>query len=188
MEWRVKSRIAQAPVALLDLIAKLSRREGVVPRSKGQRSDAIASGTIAGLLDDLPLAEHPHGGAYRVTPPLTGQAAMMGFTICFLQALMLYCTVIGMSAPYSYARTGLNYDYFGTAYAALPLVTFWLVTLVDGGVRSEAPARRPSRERPGPSGAGPRGARAPDLSRSHLRQSMPNARSTDMRALECTKL
>ncbi len=32
-------------------------------------------GTIDGLLDDLPLAEHPHGGMYRVTPPLTGQAA-----------------------------------------------------------------------------------------------------------------
>ncbi|HEY5664877.1 MAG TPA: CoA transferase [Ilumatobacter sp.] len=32
-------------------------------------------GTIAGLLEGLPLAEHPHAGRYRVTPPLTGAAA-----------------------------------------------------------------------------------------------------------------
>lgn len=32
-------------------------------------------GTVDGLMTDLPLAEHPHGGSYRVTPPLTGAAA-----------------------------------------------------------------------------------------------------------------
>lgn len=31
--------------------------------------------TVAELLDDLPLAQHPHGGDYRVVPPLTGRAA-----------------------------------------------------------------------------------------------------------------
>ncbi len=32
-------------------------------------------GTIDELVAVLPLAEHPHGGRYRVTPPLTGQTA-----------------------------------------------------------------------------------------------------------------
>lgn len=32
-------------------------------------------GTVDDLMTDLPLAEHPHGGRYRVTPPLTGQVA-----------------------------------------------------------------------------------------------------------------
>ncbi len=31
--------------------------------------------TVDDLLTDLPLADHPHGGRYRVTPPLTGQVA-----------------------------------------------------------------------------------------------------------------
>jgi crotonobetainyl-CoA:carnitine CoA-transferase CaiB-like acyl-CoA transferase len=31
--------------------------------------------TLDDLLADLPLAEHPHGGAYRVVPPLTGRGA-----------------------------------------------------------------------------------------------------------------
>lgn len=31
--------------------------------------------TVDELLDGLPLAEHPHGGAYRVVPPLVGRAA-----------------------------------------------------------------------------------------------------------------
>lgn len=31
--------------------------------------------TVDDLLVDLPLAEHPHGGSYRVLPPLTGRAA-----------------------------------------------------------------------------------------------------------------
>ena len=30
---------------------------------------------VSDLLDDLPIAEHPSAGAYRVTPPLTGVAA-----------------------------------------------------------------------------------------------------------------
>lgn len=33
---------------------------------------ATEVGTIAELLDGLPVAEHPHAGAYRVTPALTG--------------------------------------------------------------------------------------------------------------------
>ena len=32
-------------------------------------------GTVNDLMVDLPIAEHPHGGSYRVTPPLTGSAA-----------------------------------------------------------------------------------------------------------------
>ena len=32
-------------------------------------------GTVNDLMVDLPIAEHPHGGRYRVTPPLTGAAA-----------------------------------------------------------------------------------------------------------------
>jgi crotonobetainyl-CoA:carnitine CoA-transferase CaiB-like acyl-CoA transferase len=35
-------------------------------------------GTVDELLADLPLAEHPHAGTYRVTPPLTGVAADVG--------------------------------------------------------------------------------------------------------------
>lgn len=31
--------------------------------------------TVDDLLVDLPLADHPHGGTYRVLPPLTGRAA-----------------------------------------------------------------------------------------------------------------
>lgn len=31
--------------------------------------------TVDDLLVDLPLAEHPHAGTYRVVPPLTGRAA-----------------------------------------------------------------------------------------------------------------
>jgi crotonobetainyl-CoA:carnitine CoA-transferase CaiB-like acyl-CoA transferase len=32
-------------------------------------------GTVNDLMVGLPIAEHPHGGSYRVTPPLTGAAA-----------------------------------------------------------------------------------------------------------------
>ena len=32
-------------------------------------------GTVNELMVDLPIAEHPHGGRYRVTPPLTGASA-----------------------------------------------------------------------------------------------------------------
>ena len=32
-------------------------------------------GTVDDLIVDLPIADHPHGGRYRVTPPLTGAAA-----------------------------------------------------------------------------------------------------------------
>lgn len=32
-------------------------------------------GTVNDLMVGLPVAEHPHGGGYRVTPPLTGSAA-----------------------------------------------------------------------------------------------------------------
>jgi len=35
-------------------------------------------GTIDQMVADLPLAEHPHAGTYRVTPPLTGEAADAG--------------------------------------------------------------------------------------------------------------
>lgn len=45
----------------------------VLLREAGIPSTAI--GTLADMLVDLPLAEHPHGGMYRVTPPLTGSRA-----------------------------------------------------------------------------------------------------------------
>ena len=32
--------------------------------------------TLDDLVDDLPVVEHPHAGSYRVTPPLTGSAAL----------------------------------------------------------------------------------------------------------------
>ena len=42
-------------------------------RAAGIPATAVAS--VDDLLVGLPLAEHPHGGRYRVTPPLTGQVA-----------------------------------------------------------------------------------------------------------------
>jgi crotonobetainyl-CoA:carnitine CoA-transferase CaiB-like acyl-CoA transferase len=34
-------------------------------------------GTVDDLMVDLPIADHPYGGRYRVTPPLTGSAATL---------------------------------------------------------------------------------------------------------------
>ena len=42
-------------------------------RSEGIPVSEVA--TVDDLLAGLPLAEHPHGGSYRVVPPLTGRAA-----------------------------------------------------------------------------------------------------------------
>jgi crotonobetainyl-CoA:carnitine CoA-transferase CaiB-like acyl-CoA transferase len=45
-----------------------------------RRTDIPSSrvGTVDDLMTDLPLADHPHGGRYRVTPALTGQVADIG--------------------------------------------------------------------------------------------------------------
>lgn len=42
-------------------------------REAGIPSSPLA--TLDDLLESLPLVEHPHGGSYRVVPPLTGRAA-----------------------------------------------------------------------------------------------------------------
>ncbi len=72
-----KARIANGASLYADVASILKERttgEWIeVLREAGIPSTEV--GTIAGLLAGLPLADHPHAGAYRVTPPLTGAVA-----------------------------------------------------------------------------------------------------------------
>jgi crotonobetainyl-CoA:carnitine CoA-transferase CaiB-like acyl-CoA transferase len=72
-----KARIANGASLYADVAAILKERTTAewieVLREAGIPSTEV--GTVADLLDDLPLADHPHAGAYRVTPPLTGAVA-----------------------------------------------------------------------------------------------------------------
>ncbi|MEO6652572.1 MAG: CoA transferase [Ilumatobacteraceae bacterium] len=72
-----KARIANGASLYADVAAILKERttdEWIeVLRTAGIPSAEV--GTIADLLDGLPLADHPHAGQYRVTPPLTGAVA-----------------------------------------------------------------------------------------------------------------
>lgn len=45
-------------------------------RDVGVPASRVAA--VDDLLADLPVAQHPHGGAYRVVPPLTGRSATAG--------------------------------------------------------------------------------------------------------------
>lgn len=72
-----RARIANGASLYADVAAILKER-GTAEWIEVLREAGIPStevGTIADLLADLPLADHPHAGRYRVTPPLTGVGA-----------------------------------------------------------------------------------------------------------------
>ncbi|MFZ9017655.1 MAG: CaiB/BaiF CoA transferase family protein [Ilumatobacteraceae bacterium] len=72
-----RSRLANGESLYRDVAAILEQRTTTewlaLLRAAGIPVSEVA--TVDDLLDGLPLAEHPHGGSYRVVPPLTGRAA-----------------------------------------------------------------------------------------------------------------
>lgn len=75
-----RSRIENGPSLYQEVAAILQQRTtsewlGVL-RAAGIPVTEV--GTIDDLVAELPVAEHPHAGSYRVTPPLTGRVADVG--------------------------------------------------------------------------------------------------------------
>jgi crotonobetainyl-CoA:carnitine CoA-transferase CaiB-like acyl-CoA transferase len=77
---RIRSRAARIAngEALYREVADILRQRTTgewlaLMREAGIPASPVA--TLDDLLDDLPTAEHPHGSAYRVIPPLTGRPA-----------------------------------------------------------------------------------------------------------------
>lgn len=72
-----RSRLANGETLYRDVAAILEQRTTAdwldLLRSEGIPVSEVA--TVDDLLVGLPLAEHPHGGTYRVLPPLTGRVA-----------------------------------------------------------------------------------------------------------------
>lgn len=72
-----KARLASGSSLYRDVAAILLQRTTAewLPLMREAGIPATTVGTVDDLLADLPVVEHPHGGPYRVAPPLTGVAA-----------------------------------------------------------------------------------------------------------------
>ncbi len=72
-----RSRIENGPSLYQDVAGVLKQRTSAEWLALLGDAGIPASevGALADLVADLPLADHPHAGRYRVTPPLTGVAA-----------------------------------------------------------------------------------------------------------------
>ena len=72
-----RSRIENGPSLYQDVAGVLRQRTSAewleLLGAAGIPVSEVA--TVDDLVADLPVAEHPHAGRYRVTPPLTGVAA-----------------------------------------------------------------------------------------------------------------
>jgi crotonobetainyl-CoA:carnitine CoA-transferase CaiB-like acyl-CoA transferase len=71
-----RSRITNGDSLYRDVASILSRRTTAewLPLMREAGIPATAVGRLDDLVADLPLAEHPHAGRYRVTPPIAGRA------------------------------------------------------------------------------------------------------------------